>query len=292
MKEPNVSVVVPFFNERDRVPGLREALLDQTMSPDRHEVILVDNGSTDGTDEKLEAFARSCPHVRVCRETTRRGSYAARNRGVEQARGDLVVFTDADCRPDPEWLRIGRDRFESGTFSLAGGKIEVTFRRPGSPNLWEALDASMHLHQDRYVEAGWAATANLFVRRSCFREHGLFREDLRSGADCEFGRRLTQAGEDIVYLPDARVQHAARRSMKEMLKKEYRVGRGVGRLARAGRLGWNPLSPGEWFPKLSSPGGESERGGFSRGVFWGAANLLHYTNLLGRVEGFLRGSSR
>lgn len=287
MKGPDVSVVVPFFNERDRVSGLREALLDQTISPDRHEVILVDNGSTDGTDEKLEAFARSCAHVRVCRETDRQGSYAARNRGIEQARGDLVAFTDADCRPDPEWLRVAKDRFDSGTFALAGGKIEVTYRRPGSPNLWEALDASMHLHQDRYVEAGWAATANLFVRRSCFREHGLFREELTSGGDCEFGRRLTDAGETIAYLPDAPVNHPARDSMRSMMAKEYRVGRGVGRLNREGALGWSPLSPGEWLPLTSLPPGVDPAADGFPGAVLGAANLLHYTNLLGRLKGFL-----
>lgn len=289
MKEPDVSVVVPFFNELDRVPGLREALLNQTLSPDQQEIILVDNGSTDGTDEELEEFARSCPHVRACRETERRGSYAARNRGVEQARGDLVAFTDADCRPVPEWLRIAKDRFDSGTFALAGGKIELTFRRPGSPNLWEALDASMHLRQQRYVEAGWAATSNLFVRRSCFREYGLFRDELQSGGDCEFGRRLTGAGETIAYLSDATVEHPARDSMQSMLVKEYRVGRGVGRLAREGALGWNPLSPGEWFPLTSASPGVGPSGDVFPVTLLGAANLLHYTNMLGRLKGFLRG---
>jgi hypothetical protein len=90
----DVSVVVPFYNAERSVEDCIAALRAQTLAPPRYEIIMVDNNSTDGSAD----LVRKYPDVRLLSEE-KQGSYAARNRGVAAARGAIVAFTDADCRP-------------------------------------------------------------------------------------------------------------------------------------------------------------------------------------------------
>lgn len=91
---PFVSVVIPVFNDAERLEMCLRALEDQTYPADRYEVILVDNGS----DASMEGLAAGFAGTRVAYED-RPGSYAARNKGVSLARGEVVAFTDSDCVP-------------------------------------------------------------------------------------------------------------------------------------------------------------------------------------------------
>ena len=99
MNRPDFSVVVPAYQAADVIGGCVRALHTQTVPREQYEIIVVDDGSTDGTRAAAhEAGADqvlSRPH---------RGPAAARNAGIEASRGEIVVFTDADCEPSPEWL--------------------------------------------------------------------------------------------------------------------------------------------------------------------------------------------
>ncbi len=97
--EPQVSVVVPAYNAEGMLPGCLESLANQTIVRSAYEIIVVDDGSTDRTaDAAAEAGA---DRVLRCEH---RGPAAARNAGIAQARGQIVLFTDADCEPVPDWL--------------------------------------------------------------------------------------------------------------------------------------------------------------------------------------------
>jgi Glycosyl transferase family 2 len=95
-----ISVVVPFHNEARYIARCIESLLQQNYLPDRYEIIMVDNNSTDNSAEQVAAHAR----VKLLAEA-RPGSYAARNRGVAHATGDVIAFTDGDCIASHDWLR-------------------------------------------------------------------------------------------------------------------------------------------------------------------------------------------
>ena len=98
------SIVVPFFNAEKFIERCVQALVAQTFPADRYEILMVDNNSQDSSAGIVRRFER----VKLLQETEQ-GSYAARNRGIQDARGSIVAFTDPDCVPREDWLeQIGR----------------------------------------------------------------------------------------------------------------------------------------------------------------------------------------
>jgi GT2 family glycosyltransferase len=132
-----------------------------------------------------------------------------------------------------------------------GGQVRLFFKSE-RPNIYEYFDAARKLNQKAHIEkAGFAATANFFVRRELFDRYGLFRSDMISGGDYEFGRRLTKRGERIVYIPDAVVCHPARSTLKAILKKSKRVAIGQKALEKEGLLDHGRVSFRRLMPRLS-----------------------------------------
>lgn len=224
-----ISVIVPTY--RDSQAALRTA---QALCPSLHaadELLLVDNGSEAAHVEACEAFARLHPgvsiRVLVCEE---RGSYAARNLGVQHAHGSVFAFTDAGCLPDGGWLAAIREHFAAQLESRVTGPIDMTFAR-ATPSLVELVDARMHLNQDGYAAQGWAATANMAIRREAFAAVGGFHPRLQSGGDYEFGIRAMAHGHAIGWAPAMRVQHEARATVSELLIKRRRVRAGHAQVA-------------------------------------------------------------
>jgi glycosyltransferase involved in cell wall biosynthesis len=221
-----LSVIIPFRNALPQLPILMKALESQIAARDAFEVIWVDDGSRDGGGawlrEHLPAGWRLLAHSEP------RGAYAARNTALRVASGESVAFTDVDCRPDENWIERGLARLSSAP--RVAGRVQLELS--GSPSTAELVDAERFLRQRRYVQEGFGATANLFVRRRVFDAVGGFDELLRSGGDYEFGQRCTLAGISIQYADDVVVIHPARGSLRELLSKGERVGFGTGQLIR------------------------------------------------------------
>src|SRR5690606_16903345 len=113
-----VTVIVPVFNEPQGLLLCLEALKRQDTFAS-YEVIVVDNGST----VELPDVRGIDPRFRIIREHVP-GSYAARNRGIQEARGEILAFTDSDCIPVPNWIDSAVQVFESEpTVSLIAGHI-------------------------------------------------------------------------------------------------------------------------------------------------------------------------
>lgn len=284
MKEnPPVSVVVPVYNDPGGLRKLIPALEDQTID-EPYEVLLVDNNSSDETDDVLRELTASKETFRVLSYDRRQSSYAARNEGIRRARGRFLVFTDADCVPESDWLEQGIGRLRSENAGLVAGAVRVLYTGE-EPTLAESIDGYLHMNQQEYVEAGWGVTGNLFVRHDCLKEHGAFDETLVSGGDSEFGRRLTNHGVRIVYEDSAVVHHPARRSLGALLRKEWRIGRGIRDLAGSGRLDWTPVTPAEFCPRRSP----SELTQVRDGLLWVLKclvvyNVVRWTNVVSRLQ--------
>lgn len=265
-RRPFVSVIVPVLNDRSGVEVCLPALLAQTHPADRYEILVVDNGSTDGTRAAVERF-RACSdgRVRLLEEPDVRSSYAARNRGLRAARGEIVAFTDADCDPQPTWLERGLLALEAQGRGSVAGRVRFTYRG-ARPNVFEYWDSAVHLNQERLARHfGYGATANLFVYASLFERHGPFRPELLSGGDKELGHRLRLAGEPVSYAAEAVVCHRARATLGAAFAKSLRRARAhrslhrLGVLAsrrrcarRLGRLLTCPR-PGSWEGRLPWP---------------------------------------
>jgi glycosyltransferase involved in cell wall biosynthesis len=235
---PEVDVIVPVLNGGSRFRDCMRALLDQQDVTFR--VIVADNGSDDGSRQVAEA------HGVVVVDEPRRSSYAARNAALALGTAPVIAFTDADCVPDPRWLRSGLDAMERAGWDLCAGAI----RQVGSRTLAGRYDALTYVRQDINVKRmNFGATGNLFVRREVFEQVGVFDGTVQSGGDLEFGRRATAAGRRIGYCAEAVVSHPARDRIAPLLKKAWRLGGGH---AQAGRsdpevLRWG-LSPRRLLP--------------------------------------------
>jgi len=219
-----ISVVIPVYNDLARLQTCLAAIENQTLSKEKYEVIVVDNNSTDDIESVVEAFEQA----RLGYEK-QPGSYAARNKGISLAKGDVLAFTDSDCIPAENWLEKGLEQLCSQlNCGFVAGGIRLFFTTPEKPNPIELYDSLFNLQQQKYLEEqGWGATANLFTFKEIFNKVGLFNATLRSGGDAEWGKRVSAAGYSVLYADDCYILHPARNSFNELCKKDRRTIKGV-----------------------------------------------------------------
>ena len=232
---PFISVIIPVWNSPALIAKCLAAIGSQTYPPERFEVLVVDNASTDGTAD----IARSFPFVTVLCEPTP-GSYCARNRGLAAARGDYVAFTDADCIPDRVWLaaaaRAARQHPEA---AILAGQIEM-FRADSTDNgICEKYESAFDFDQATHARNGLCVTANWVSPRRTLLDLGGFRQDLKSGGDWDLSRRIRASGRPIVYVPEMRVGHPTRGSLAKLMAKLRRT---TGGKWQSNRSRWRFLS--------------------------------------------------
>lgn len=228
--QPFISVIIPIRNGALHVKPLLDLLVEQSYSADSYEIIVIDNGSSDDTLEKLNIykinFSREYPCISILTETTVHTSYAARNKGVQIARGDLLVFTDADCRPCLNWLALLAMSFADVKVGLVAGGI---VSNKGN-SLVEKYSYNRQLldqhHTLSHPFRPYAQTANLAVRRQIFNDIGLFRHQMRSGGDADFCWRALGCGWNLIFIAKAEVVHLHRTTLRGLLLQFYRYGGG------------------------------------------------------------------
>ncbi len=218
--QPFVTVIVPVYNDKQRIKLCIEALLKQTYPRDRYEVIVVDNGSTDGTRAAIQQYP-----VTMLVEDQIQSSYAARNKGLAQARGDVIAFTDSDCIPTSQWMEEGLRAMHAEQADLVGGRVRFLFSpRPTGAEIYDSLS---HLKMADYIrDLKGAVTANLFVRRHVITKLGVFPSTMQSGGDMFWTRQATSNGYSLIYAPAAEVGHPTRR-LGVLLKRQFRIGKGL-----------------------------------------------------------------
>jgi glycosyltransferase involved in cell wall biosynthesis len=217
---PLVSVIIPVYNDPERLPRCLEALEQQTYPSDLYEVIVVDNGS----EEPIAPACNSFPHVRTALELVP-GSYAARNRGLSLARGAVIAFTDADAIPAADWIASGVAALRATpNCGAIGGRISLFARDPLMPTAVELYELVFGLPQEKYVtDYNFAVTANMFTSRDVLDRVGGFNPILKSNGDREWSRRVFNAGYKLEYAGEVCVAHPARRNFADLYKKTLRV---------------------------------------------------------------------
>lgn len=216
------SVIVPFLNESHWLPGTLAALHQQTLPATAFELLFVDNGSTDGSAD----LVRQHPGARLLWEP-RRDPYLARNHGIENARGEYLVFLDADCPPEPGWLaaldqavtRAPADILIGALLMPAGASLALRTYEAYYNTKAPWLLAHGRTHQ-YFGHAG-----NMAIHRGVFASCGLF-EAMPIVGDTEIIHRLLARHPDAVirFVADARVTHAEVDSLGTMLAKLVETG--------------------------------------------------------------------
>jgi GT2 family glycosyltransferase len=217
-----VSIIVPVFRDWQKLGECLECLRQQTYPRERLQLIVVNN----------DADGRDVPPGMIRDELLlhepRPGSYTARNLGLDHARGQIIGFTDADCRPRADWVESAI-RLLAGNPGVdrVGGAIELAYRNPARRTAAELYESIFGFNQQGYVDRfGAAATASMFARRKVFDVIGPFNAAMLSGGDLEWGIRAQCAGFAIQFAPDAVVLHPARSDYRDMLQRTRRTAGG------------------------------------------------------------------
>jgi glycosyltransferase AglE len=217
---PHVTIIIPAYNSEKTINQLLESLLIQSYPKLLIDIIVVDNNSKDNTREIVKKFP-----VKLLEENKIQSSYAARNKGIKEARGEVVAFIDSDCIASDKWIEEGIKTLYLKSADLAGGRVEFIYSNRKSAA--EIYDSKTNMQIESNIsERGVAKTANLFVRSFVFDKIGLFPYHAKSGGDVYWTSLATKSGLNIAYAADAIVKHPAR-GLKELLKKQLRVGTGL-----------------------------------------------------------------
>lgn len=214
-----VSVVVPARDAEDTIGDCLRSLRHQRYPADRFEVIVVDDGSTDATARLAEATAD-----RLIRQE-HRGPAAARNAGARAARGEVLVFTDADCSPASAFLEDLLRAFEDDEVVAARGAYR-TRQRGLVPRYVQQEYEHKYARTRRLPAINFIDTYAAAYRTSVFLENGGFDTSYPSASveDQEFSFRLASKGYRMVFVPSAIVFHRHDRSPIEYLRRKFWIG--------------------------------------------------------------------
>ncbi|HET7091207.1 MAG TPA: glycosyltransferase, partial [Anaerolineae bacterium] len=208
----------------DVLPRCLAALCRQSVEPSRYETIVVDDGSTDQTAWVAEQRLEGHPHTRVVR-IAHAGPAAARNAGARAARGALLLFTDADCEPAPDWIECLARAFDDP--GVAGAKGTYRTRRAALVARFVQQE-----YQDKYDRMArrpsidFVDTYSAAYRRDVFLASGGFDTAYTTASveDQELSFRLASQGHRLVFVPDAVVYHPHDVTLLEYLRRKFGIG--------------------------------------------------------------------
>lgn len=242
MSLPSVNIIIPVLNGERTLGLCLEAITRQTYGGEIIPVVIND-GSADRTSE----IALSFKNIHLI-EQENRGRSAARNRGIIESNAEILAFTDADCVPAPDWLKMLVKRLteKDKHRGIVGGSIVL----PERSNIWQLLDHQAWAHSIGPGTAGgptlFGSTANMCMFRTTFEQVGGFDHRLQGSEDSDLAFRLYKAGYENYFEPGAVVEHHHGRSnFISFVKQRYNYGRWTIQSI----LKHKPLPPYSWiFP--------------------------------------------
>jgi glycosyltransferase involved in cell wall biosynthesis len=199
------SIVIPTYNRKPILEKCLRAIEHQQLREDSavscYEVVLVDDGSTDGTLEWLESHKSEFPHVRS-HSQDHMGPAAARNLGVEQAHGDTIIFIDSDLVVTEHFLQAHADALVQGQEKLGSDRL---FTYGWVINTCNFDNPTSEPYKLTDFSAAYFATGNVAIARKWLLKAGLFdtRFQLYGWEDLELGVRLKQLGLKLIKCPAA-----------------------------------------------------------------------------------------
>lgn len=224
----SVSVVIPIRNAARTLPHCLAAL--ERLEPAPLEIILVNNGSTDESPKILCDFAERYSGTARVIDEPQRGISRARNAGIREAKGEILAWTDSDCAPSPDWLRLLTEPFSD---SEVGGVAGRVLAAPANTLVelfcglytFQTPDQSTSCRRWTPWTGGYAG-ANFAARRALTQKLGGYDETIMNwGDDYDFCARLYANGRSIVYTPEARVYHYHRATVYGMMHQAFGQGR-------------------------------------------------------------------
>lgn len=218
-KISSISVIIPAYNAAKTIRNTVEAVISPKGLPAKPEIIVVDDGSNDDTVKILKDY----PDVITITQPNS-GPATARNTGAFFSKGEIVVFTDSDTIPHPDWLYELTKPFEdnriyatTGTYSIANPENELA----------QFIQREIALKHSNYKDfILFGGSYNLAIRKRLFTQIGGFNEEYKkaSGEDTEICYKILKEGHKIKYVPTAIVSHYHPEKLGKYLKTQYTHG--------------------------------------------------------------------
>lgn len=228
-QQPLVSVVIPTFNEERHIRHCLRSVLNQHTTVS-FEVIVVDS-STDSTPQIVQA---EFPQVRLIRRNERTFPAEARNLGVEQSRGQVVAFVDADCQADASWIEAIVAAHQQAYLAV-GGSVSLARPYTVAGAALFVVEFSEYLPGGSPREARWLPSCNLSVKREAFSRYGGFPTAMEASEDIIFTRHLAiGSGVPLWFDPRIRVTHTNLNSMEDVRGRLRKLGYWSGRSRQSG----------------------------------------------------------
>lgn len=233
------SIVIPVYKDLE---GLKQTVtqLRESKIPVQHEYIVCNDGANRYISDWL--LDQGIREIKINR---RKGSYYARNTGIEVSRFDHILFADAGIKIKPGWFDLIKDASSRNDYIAFQINLEIKSEMP----LLKRYSEFQEFRCDQYWEKNhFGPTAFLWVRKKVFGETGGFDEELWSGGDLELGNRCWHANLKMAYIPNDHIYHAPR-SIQKKFRKNIRVLQGIralqlkypNRLMKLPNIGWGPV---------------------------------------------------
>ncbi|MBN1217451.1 MAG: glycosyltransferase [Anaerolineae bacterium] len=232
-----VSVVIPSFQSARTIVACLEAVFNQKFDKP-FEVIVVDSS----TDETATIVRKQFPRVTIIALSQQTLPGPARNLGLQQARGDIIVFLDSDCVPAPDWLQRMVATHAAGHTIVGGAVLNGT---PDNAVGWAGYISEFRefLPQGEARMVGHLPTCNISYRSDLFDKYGGFPNEYYPQEDLLFNWQLGQLGESILFDPAIQVAHLNRTQFSSFLTHQRRIGRATTQVLRLTDL------PGAWLAR-------------------------------------------
>jgi glycosyltransferase involved in cell wall biosynthesis len=239
VNKPVLSVAVCTYNRADLLSGCLQSLAEQTADKSQYEVIVVNNNSTDATQEICEEFAKKHSNFRLVREP-RQGLAYARNKGWNEAWCDYVGFIDDDAKADKEWLKRAHETIKTIRPEIFGGPY-YPFYIGEKPKWMSDKFGTMQYGESGFLEDNqFLSGSNIFFKKTLLDELGGFNPDLgMKGSKIDFGEetwlivKARKAGIKTYYCHDMKVYHLVAEYKKNpfwYLQAAYEHGRSADRM--------------------------------------------------------------
>lgn len=210
-----VSIVIPTFNSSAPISNTIRACMEQDFLKEKIEIICVDDGSTDNTEQIINKYPVSYIYQK------RGGPAIARNAGWKKAKGEIICFTDADCVPEKRWVSKLLKNYTSEKIGAVGGSYGIMNPNSLLANCIHQEIIFRHSKMPKYVRA--LGSYNFSVRKEVLKEVDGFNEEYKmaSAEDNDLSYKILKKGYYLIFDKDIKVSHFYLSNLKKYLKSQF-----------------------------------------------------------------------